>query len=144
MRPRRDRNRFATPIAQHPDHMFARNADVIVDRRDPHLGIAGDERIDDRLMRAGDLLRIVIELADDDKTKAQLCRQLIINAQQPLGSGQFADEAMEAEVSLHLRKRIADMRVDLGGVARSRSAISGVNRSMTRRPAWRSRHMRKS
>ncbi len=124
--------------------MRARHTDMMVDGRAPALAVAREKRVEHGIVGAGDHVRIVVEMADDRDAETHLVGEFVIDTQQPGIAGERADQAVEGEVLFYLPAGIAAGFVDARGLGPEGRRISAVSVAQTARPAWRSRHRRRS
>ena len=88
---------------------------MVIDMRGDAFGVPGFDRRKQRLVRPRDLMRIVVQAADQPDDHAQLGREIIEQPQQAPVIGDFEDQPVKAIVFFHLPRGI----VEIGGLVQN-------------------------
>ena len=80
--------------------------DVMIDMRNDTFRVALLDRSEDRFVRAGDFVRIVVQPADQTDDHAQFRRQIVEQARQTPVAGGLADQSVKSVVFFNLPGRI--------------------------------------
>ena len=119
---------------------------MVIDMGGDAFGVPGFDRRKQRLVRPRDLMRIVVQAADQPDHHAQLGREIIEQPQQAAVIGDFKDQPVKAIVLFHLPRGI----VEIGGLVQNvelppqRVARVAVRFRAASTPACRSMQSRKS
>ena len=121
--------------------------DMVIDMGGDAFGMPGFDRRKQRLVRPRDLMRIVVQAADQPDHHAQLGREIIEQPQQAPVIRDFEDQPVKAIVLFHLPRGI----VEIGGLVQNIdlppqhvARLSVVRFRAASTPAWRSMQRRKS
>ena len=88
---------------------------MVIDMRGDAFGMPGFDRRQQRLVRPRDLMRIVVQAADQPDHHAQLGREIIEQPQQAPVVGDFKDQPVKAIILFHLPRGI----VEIGGLVQN-------------------------